>query len=382
MIFSLLKDYQYKKIPFRLILFCVALNLIGIAVIGSARASLQKTQIVGMALGLAAMIVVALVDYSLYMYLHWLVYAGNLVLLLLVKYSPLGDDGLGATRWLSIGGFRFQPSEVSKLCIILFFAWFFGKYQEKINRFGMILVSGILIFVPWILINRQPDLSTSIVTALIFLAMFFLSGISYKIIGGVLAVVIPAGAVFLALIMQPDQEILQDYQLNRIMAWLQPTNPKYISDAYQQQNSIMAIGSGQLWGKGLNTESVYSVKNGNYLPEPQTDFIFSVAGEELGFVGAAAILVLLLLIVLECIMIGRKARNLQGRLICGGVAAMIGFQAFVNLCVVTGLMPNTGLTLPFVSYGLTSLVSLYIAIGFVVNVAIQPNKYRRRDGLL
>lgn len=382
MTFSLLKQYQYKKIPFRLLLYIIALNLIGIAVIGSARASLKQTQIQGMLLGLAAMLVVTFIDYSLYMHLHWLVYAGNLVLLLLVKYSPLGDTGLGAQRWLTLGGFRFQPSEVSKLCIILFFAWFFGKYHEKINSFWTILASGVLIFIPWYLILDQPDLSTSIVTALIFLAMIFLAELSYKIILPVLAVIVPAGAIFIALILQPDQKILEGFQYKRIMAWLQPTNPKYASTAYQQQNSIMAIGSGQLWGKGLNNDSVYSVKNGNYLPEPQTDFIFSVAGEELGFVGAVVILVLLLLIVLECIMIGRRAKDLQGRLICGGVAALIGFQSVINLCVVTGLLPNTGLTLPFVSYGLTSLVSLYIAIGFVINVAIQPNKYRRRDGLL
>lgn len=238
----------------------------------------------------------------------------------------------------------------------------------------MILISGILIFVPWYMIEDQPDLSTSIVVAVIFIALLFLGGLSYKIIAGVLAVLIPAGTLFVYLILQPNQKILDDYQWRRIMAWLQPE--KYATDAYQQQNSIMAIGSGQLWGKGLNNETAFSVKNGNYIPEPQTDFIFAVAGEELGFVGGAAILILLLLIVIECIWIGRKAKDLSGRLICGGVAVWIGFQTFVNICVVTGLMPNTGLTLPFVSYGLTSLVSLFIGIGLVLNVGLQPLKYR------
>ena len=161
------------------------------------------------------------------------------------------------------------------------------------------------------------------------------------------------------------------------MAWLQPE--KYATDAYQQQNSIMAIGSGLLWGKGLNNDTVFSVKNGNFIPEPQTDFIFAVAGEELGFVGSAAILILLFLIVFECILTGRKAKDLSGRLICGGVAVWVGFQTFVNICVVTGLMPNTGLPLPFVSYGLTSLVSLFIGIGLVLNVGLQPLKYRKGE---
>ena len=117
------------------------------------------------------------------------------------------------------------------------------------------------------------------------------------------------------------------------------------------------------------------MKNSNYIIEPQTDFIYAVAGEELGFVGTIAIIILLLLIALECILIARKAKDLSGRLICCGMAALISFQGFINICVATGLMPNTGIPLPFVSYGLTSLVSLYIGMGFVLNVGLQPKKY-------
>ena len=175
-----------------------------------------------MILGLVAMVVVALIDYSFILKFHWLIYIGNIGLLALVRYTPLGSSAGGAQRWLKIGGFRFQPSEVSKICIILFFAWFFGKYHEKINNWKTIVISGVLIFVPWYLILKQPALSISIVTALVFLAMLFLAGLSYKIILAVLAVVIPAGAVFIALIIQPDQKILEYFQWLRIMAWLQP----------------------------------------------------------------------------------------------------------------------------------------------------------------
>lgn len=371
----MLKRYQFKKFPIRLFLFVITLTCIGIVVIGSAQASVQDKQIMGMGLGLAALAVVSLIDYSFILKFNWLIYLGGVGLLLLVRF--FGDDSLGATRWFVIAGIRFQPSEVAKICIILFFAWFFAKYQEKVNSWKVLLPSGVLIFIPWYLIQDQPDLSTSIVVALIFLGMLFLAGLSYKIIGAVLAVVIPAGVIFIALILQPDQEILQGYQYLRIMSWLQPE--KYAQNALQQQNSIMAIGSGQLTGKGLYNDTVFSVKNGNFIPEPQTDFIFSIVGEELGFFGAAVVILLLLLIVLECIMIGRKAKDMSGKLICGGVASFIGFQAFINICVVTGLMPNTGLTLPFVSYGLTSLVSLYIGIGLVINVALQPKKYRMGD---
>ena len=126
------------------------------------------------------------------------------------------------------------------------------------------------------------------------------------------------------------------------MSWLDPTN--YADTAAQQRNSIWAIGSGQLFGKGLNNSVVTSMKNTNYIIEPQTDFIFAVAGEELGFIGTISIIILLLLIVIECILIARKAKDTSGKLICCGMGALIGFQAFINLCVATGLMPNTGMT--------------------------------------
>ena len=159
------------------------------------------------------------------------------------------------------------------------------------------------------------------------------------------------------------------------MAWLEPQ--KYASDeAYQQNNAIMAIGSGQLTGKGLNNNTTTSVKNGNFIFEPQTDFIFAIVGEELGFVGCCIVIGLLLLIVVQCILIGLRAQDLAGRIICCGVAAQIGFQSFINIGVATGILPNTGIPLPFVSYGLTSLISLYMGIGIVLNIGLQPKKYQ------
>ena len=371
----MLKQYHIKHYNFRLVIYVVALTMIGISVIGSAQESVQDKQIAGLLIGLVAMLTVSLIDYSFILRFNWLIYAFNLGMLGLITFHILGGDARGgAVRWIEVAGFRFQPSELSKVLLILFFAWFFGKFHEKINTLPVIAASGVLIFIPWFMVENQPDLSTSIVIAVIFLSLLFLGGLRYKIILGVLAVVIPAAALFIYLILQPDQKILEDYQWIRIMSWLQPE--KYAENVFQQKNSIMAIGSGQLWGKGLNNDTVFSVKNGNFIPEPQTDFIFAVAGEELGFVGSAIILALLLLIVIECILMGRRAKDLSGQLICGGVAVWIGFQTFVNICVVTGMMPNTGLTLPFVSYGLTSLVSLFIGIGLVLNVGLQPLKYR------
>ena len=372
------KQYQLRDYRFRLGFYVDAISIIGTLVIGSAQKSLQSQQIIGMVLGTAAMAVISVLDYTWILKFYWLIYAFNLVLLLLVKIpftniAPLGKEVNGSVRWLNVAGFQFQPSELAKLLLILFFAKFLEKYRESLNTWKMLAVLGVLFFFPAVIIKEQPDLSTTISLMGIFLVLLYIGGLSYKIIGGAVAVGLTSVIVFISLILQPDQKILDDYAFRRIMAWLDPA--KYADDAYQQQNSIMAIGSGQLVGQGLNNNSVYSVKNGGFIAETETDFIFAVAGEELGFVGCATIILLLALIVLECIWIGKRSRDFSGTLICCGVAGYIGFQSFINICVATGIMPNTGIPLPFVSYGMTSLVTLFMAVGFVLNVGLQPKKY-------
>ncbi|MCI8786145.1 MAG: rod shape-determining protein RodA [Eubacterium sp.] len=371
----MLKQYKLRNYNFRLVFYVVALTILGILVIGSAKESVQNKQTLGLFLGIIAMLCVSMMDYSFLLRFSWLYYIMNIGLLVLVKV--IGDDSNGATRWVEIAGLRFQPSELAKIIIILFFAYFFMKHQEQLNTVKILGLSFILAGIPLVLIKEQPDLSTTIVTAVIFVSLLFIAGLSYKIVMSVLAVSIPSFIIFISLILQPDQKILDGYQYKRIMAWLQPE--KYADTAYQQLNSKMAIGSGQLWGKGLNNSQITSVKNGNFISEPQTDFIFAIVGEELGFVGSVIVIVLLFLIILECILMARKAKDISGRLICCGMASLIGFQGFVNICVATGLMPNTGLPLPFVSYGLTSLVTLFLGIGFVLNVGLQPRKYGMGD---
>ena len=348
----MLKQYKLRNYHFELIVSIIILNVFGILLIGSAKHSVQKTQIMGMAMGLVAMLVISLMDYSFLLRFTWIYYVGIIGLLIAVKI--FGDDAKGATRWIEIAGIRFQPSELAKIVIILFFAYFFMKYQEKINTVPVLLSSFMLLGIPFLLILKQPDMSTSIAVALIFVSLLFIAGLSYKIILTVLGISVPIGIVGFTYVIR-IAETATDFHFGRIMAWLYPTDPKWAQTAAQQQNSIMAIGSGQLWGKGLNNSVATSMKNSNYIIEPQTDFIFSVAGEELGFVGTITIIVLLLFIVIDCILIARKAKDLSGKLICCGMAALIGFQSIFNIFVATGLMPNTGIPLPFVSYGLTSL---------------------------
>ena len=367
----MLKQYKIKDYGFRLILWAVALSILGIMIIGSANESYQTKQILGLGLGIVTMVVVSLIDYKWILNFIWLIYVAGIGLLLAVRF--FGTEVKGAQCWIEIAGIQFQPSDLEKIILILFFAYFFSKHEENISKLKTIIISLILLGIPWILVKEQPDLSTSIVLILIFCAMFFIAGLSYKIIGGIIMVCIPAAVIFFSIVTQPGQTLLEEYQMTRILAWLRPT--EYADQAIQQTNSIIAIGSGQLYGKGLNNNVVSSVKNGNFVAEPQTDFIFSVAGEELGFIGCCIIILLELLIAYECIRIGRKARDLTGTLICCGVGSLIVFQSFMNICVATGLMPNTGLPLPFVSYGLTSLVSLFIGIGVVLNIGLQAKKY-------
>lgn len=374
------KRYELRNFRFRLLFYVYAITSIGVLLVGSAEKAYQSRQLMGMMLGTAAMLVVALVDYTWVLKFYWLIYIFNIVQLLLVKIpilnvEILGKNVKGATRWIEFQGFQFQPSELSKLLLILFFARFFERFREQLNTWKILGLTAILAGVPLFIIVEQPDLSTTISVTVICLIVLYAAGLSYKIIGAAVAVAVPSIIIFLGIIFQPDQTLLDGYQLRRIMAWLQPMNPEYADDIYQQQNSIMAIGSGQLTGKGLNNNLVSSVKNGGFVAEPQTDFIFAIAGEELGFIGCATIILLLMLIVIECIWIGRRSREFSGTLICCGIAGYIGFQGFVNICVATGLMPNTGIPLPFVSYGMTSMVTLFLCIGFVLNVGLQPKKY-------
>lgn len=375
----MLKQYKLRNYHFQLIAYLVILTIIGIMVIGSAEKSVQSKQILGMVAGLVIMVILSVMDYSVILKFRWLLYAVMMVFLIWVEID--GKNVGGAQRWIDLKVFTFQPSELAKIILILFFSGYFMKYEEKINDIRVIGMAFLIAVPPLFMILKQPDTSTTIVVIIIFIVLLFIAGLSYKIVMGVLAVCLPIGIIGLTYIIQNADKLIANkvYQVKRIMSWIDPIH--YSDTASQQQNSIMAIGSGQLWGKGLNNSEATSMKNSNFIIEPQTDFIFAVVGEELGFVGCAAVIILLALIVIECLLIARKAKDLSGKLICCGMAALIGFQSFVNICVATGLMPNTGIPLPFVSYGLTSIISLYIGMGFVLNIGLQPKKYFKGDFL-
>lgn len=370
---NLKQRYNFKDYKFSLVLLVLAISMIGIFMVGSANAEYQPKQIMGVVLGLIAMAVISLIDYKWILNFYWLMYIVNLLLLLAVVF--FGTNANGATRWLDLGFIQFQPSDLTKLITILFFARFLSKKEEMINDKKNILEAIGLMIPSLILVYKQPSLSATICIAALFCVIMFMAGLSYKFIGTVLVITIPTVALLIGIVVQPNQPFLKEYQQKRILAWLEP-EAYATEEAYQQLNSVMAIGSGQLDGKGYNSDATTSVKNGNFILEPQTDFIFAIIGEELGFVGCCVVIILLLLIVIECIVIGLKAKDTGGRIICGGVGALIGIQTFINISVATGIFPNTGISLPFVSYGLTSLICFFMGIGFVLNVGLQPKKYQ------
>lgn len=362
-------NFKIKYYNWRLLLWVFALSIIGVVVIGSAvpGAGYQSKQIIGLAGSIIFMCLISVINYNSLLKLHWMIYAACIGLL--VSVLLFGKEVNGATRWIKITEtINVQPSEFAKILMIVFWAWLLGHNPDFLKKWRNFFIACALSSVPLLLIVSEPDLSTTILTICIFVGALFVAGLSYKKIGIILAVIIPIAVALIIYIQTPNQKLLQPYQLKRIMAFINPE--EYADDRYQQDNSVLAIGSGQLMGKGLYNDSPDSVKNGNYLAEPQTDFIFAIVGEETGFVGSLVVLILLFLIAMECIICGSRAPNLSGKIICFGVATIVVFQTFINIGVATELLPNTGIPLPFVSYGLSSLVSIYAGIGLVLSVEI------------
>ena len=380
----MLKRYKLKNYNFLLVILLITISTIGVLLIGSAAREYQSRQLIGLITGLILMVVISLIDFSWILNFSWILYVLNLVLLIILK-TGFGEENLGATRWLNIGGFQFQPTEIAKIILIIFFAMFLMKHEDDLNTAKTIFKAIGLLLLPLVLVLTQPDLKNTITISVVFCAMMYLAGLSYKVIGGVLAVVVPMLLIVFFIITQTDFQLpepLDDaigYQLDRIRTWNDPEAEENSSGAIQQNNSITAIGSGQLTGKGLNNNSVSSANKGNFVAEIHNDFIFAVAGEELGFIGCCAIILILSLIVVQCIRIGRRAKDMAGMLIACGVGTLVAFQSFLNISVATGLLPNTGTTLPFVSYGLTSLWTFFMGMGLVLNVGLQNRNFLTRN---
>ena len=337
--------------------------IMGSITICSVRPDFLTKQLIGVSACIIGMIVVSLIDYDFICKYYMVLYVINIGLLLLVLVAGSGGGDTGVHRWFYISdSFTIQPSEFAKIILILCTAVFLEKNYENLNtpKVGLIVA--------------EPDLSTSICVMATLFIIIFVGGLSLKLIGIMILVLVPAFGGFIWYIQQDNlPQFLKTYQINRILGHIYGS--EYGASSDQQDNSVMAIGSGQLSGKGINNSTVATVKDTNLISEQQTDFIFSAVGEELGFIGSVIIIAILCLIVLQCIRVARHAKDKKGMYIATGIGALVAFQTFINIGVATALLPNTGLPLPFISYGLSSLVSMSAGIGLVLNINLQKKKY-------
>ncbi len=366
------KKYSLRYYNFRLAAAILATMLFGLLLVNSAKPSYTMKEAIGITGCFAVMIIISFIDYNWILKYFWLIYIVNIALLGAVLV--FGHNGKGATRWIKIAdGITLQPSEFTKLFLILFMAKVISMFKDRFNTWKFLGILAASLIVPVGMVFAQPDLSTTLLICLIICSVLYCAGIDYKKVLTVLLIMVPIVLALFVYIQTPNQKLLKPYQVNRILAFKNPDAQENEDDRYQQENSVRAIGSGQLTGKGLNNDDPNSVKNAGLIPEAQTDFIFSVIGEELGFVGSIVTVLLLSWIVGECLYAAVRARNFEGRLVCCGAASWIAFQSFINIGVTTLILPNTGLPLPFISYGLSSLMSLAVCMGIILNISLQRN---------
>ena len=286
-------------------------------------------------------------------------YVFNLILLILVML--VGQSALGAQRWIALGPISIQPSEFSKLIMIIALAAMMEKRGKIQSLSDLAPVAG-YVLVPFLLVLKQPDLGTSLVFLAIFFGMVFVAGIRLRILFGIFGLGLAAMPVL--------WHFLKDYQKMRIMVFMDP-NVDPLGAGYHIIQSKIAIGSGLLFGKGLfgGTQSQL-----NFLPENHTDFIFSVVGEELGFVGCTVLLLLYLIVLWRGIKIAQNASDAFGRLLAVGITSMIAFHVLVNVGMTMGIMPVTGIPLPLMSYGVSSLTTNIMAIAILLNIQLRRQK--------
>ena len=367
------KKYSILDYNFKLFFLIIAAMAMGTVIIVSVDETKLTKQLIGAGVCILGMIIVSLIDYNFICKYYMVLYAANIVLLGLVLVVGSGADSHGASRWFQISdSFTIQPSEFAKIILIICTAVFLEKHADDLNTAKTLLKLAAFLAIPIGLIFAEPDLSTTICICATLFIVIFIAGLSLKIIGIAVLILIPFFGGFFWYIQQDNlPQFLNGYQRQRILGHMYGGG----STQDQQNNSIMAIGSGQLTGKGINSSDVATVKDTNLISEQQTDFIFSAVGEELGFIGSVIIIAILLLIVLQCIRVARRSGDKKGMYIATGMAALVSIQSFINIGVATSILPNTGLPLPFISYGLSSLVSLCAGMGIVLNINLQKKKY-------
>jgi len=336
-----------------LMLIAGLLLLLAVGVMGSASPERLTAQLANVAVALAVMRVIAQVPPQRLMHLALPAYL--IGLLLLVAVALFGDVSKGARRWLNLGFMRVQPSELMKIAVPLLLAWFFQK-RETMLRLRDYGVAAALLLLPVALIARQPDLGTAILVLAAGFYVIFFAGLSWKIIGGMVVAGLAAAPL--------AWNLLHDYQRNRIITLFDPEKDP-LGKGFHIIQSTIAIGSGGIFGKGWRAGTQAQLE---FIPERHTDFIFAVFSEEFGLFGNLVLLALYALLIGRGLMIAANAATLFSRLLAGAVTLIFFTYAFVNMGMVSGILPVVGVPLPFVSYGGTALVTLFLGIGILMSI--------------
>lgn len=370
-----------KNIDILFILTLFAILGMSIAVMPSASASASgadpyfylKRQLMWIVVGLIAMAVILTLDYRQFQKYAKYLYILNILFLLMVL-SPVGYSAKGAQRWITIGPFVFQASEFAKILVIITFADFLAKRQGKLETFKQFIPCFIFVAIPMLLILKQPDLGTSLVFIAVMLGMMFIAGANPKLLAGLIGTGLVGGiGAIMAHLKWGLPLPLEPYQITRLIVFLNPYEDGMggRGAGYHLIQSQVAIGSGGLTGKGLFQGSQVQL---NFLPEHHTDFIFSVVGEELGFIGALILLGLYFYLIYRSIDIMAHARDMFGVLMVAGVTSMLVFHVLVNVGMTIGIMPVTGVPLPLFSYGGSSMIANLMAMALIINVNMRRKK--------
>lgn len=375
-----IQQIDYTMLFFIFLLMCISLLAIysGSGQYHSDPMFYVKRQLIWYAVGLVFLVGAMLIDYDLFKNLSVPLYGLSMVLLLIVAF--FGEENKGAQRWIKLGGFEFQPSEFVKVFLIIVMAHLVYriviKGREKSFKSDAIVVGKILAvgLPPFFLILKQPDLGTALVIGCIIATMILMAGVSWRMLS-LLGGLVVLGISFLVWLhnhyFNIFSKIIREHQMIRIYGWLDPEGNAG-SYGYQLVQAMQGIGAGRLYGSGF-MQGIQS--QSERVPEIHTDFIFTVIGEEFGFIGATVLIIVYFLIFYRMIMIAFRSNNLYGTLIIAGVIGVLVFQIFQNIAMTIGLMPITGIALPFISYGGSALMSNMLLIGLVMNVSMRTRHY-------
>lgn len=331
----------------------------GLSGLASIDSSFLPQQLISFSLGLILFIFFSLIDYRVFLKLSWLLYFGCLIFL----GTPLlfGTITRGAFRWIQIGKFTLQPSELTKPFLILFLAGFFSRFQKL--DFKKISQVAFLILLPVGLVLFQPDLGSSLVLVFSFLGIILATGLAWRWL--------LAGGLSLLAILPLGWRLLQGYQKQRILSFLNPEQDP-LGSSYNLIQAKVAVGSGRLWGRGWGQGTQSQL---HFLPERHTDFIFASLAEEFGFLGSAILFILLVFLLWRILFTSRRSKNYFGFLTSLGIFTLLFSQIFINIAINLGLLPVTGLPLPLISYGGSSLLATMISLGIINNISRQTKHH-------